>query len=308
MIGRVIEGALFGLVFIPLARLAPALSGRLRPCFASITWWLMPGRRRALRRTARMVLGPRASAADLDRHGRRVLLHLQDFIADVATIDRRSIDSLAARIRRFDGLDHLLAALRAGRGVILAGAHLGSFESAIAALRTASRVPVHVVFARDRIRAFDRARSAARRHLAMVEHPVGRGIDAWLALRDALDRGEVVAVLADRVMPGQRGATIRFFGRPATLPPGPVRLSAMTGAPIVPTFVIPSEDGGSTLRFEPPIEPDDADRAVDDHHPGQRALVAAIERAIRAAPDHWLVIEGPWVGAVERAATVAPVS
>lgn len=295
MIGRALEGALFSLLFIPLARHAPALSRRLRPFFASVTWWITPRYRAALRRTGRRVLGEEATALELDGHGRRVLRHLQDFIADVATIDQRTIDDLAARVSRFDGLDHLLQALRAGRGVILAGAHLGSFEGAIAALRRASRVPVHVVFARDRLRSFDRARSAARRHLEVVEHPVDGGVDTWLALRDALERGEVVAILADRVMPGQRGATLRFFGAAAHLPAGPMRLAAMTGAPVIPTFLIPGADGGGTLRFDGAIEANDPALSIDDDHPGQRLLVIAMERAIRAAPDHWLVVNGPWI-------------
>ncbi|MBM4114030.1 MAG: hypothetical protein FJ253_11800, partial [Phycisphaerae bacterium] len=172
VIAKAIEGLLFRWLFIPLARHAPWASRRLRPLFASITWRLLPNRRRTLRETARVLLGSRPSPREIDSHGRRVLLHLQDFIADVATIDRRPIEALASRVKRFDGLDHLLAALRSGRGAILASAHLGSFESAVAALRRASSVPVHVLFARDRIRAFDRARTLARRHLGVVEHPV----------------------------------------------------------------------------------------------------------------------------------------
>jgi len=308
VIAKAIEGLLFRWLFIPLARHAPWASRRLRPLFASITWRLLPNRRRTLRETARVLLGSRPSPREIDSHGRRVLLHLQDFIADVATIDRRPIEALASRVKRFDGLDHLLAALRSGRGAILASAHLGSFESAVAALRRASSVPVHVLFARDRIRAFDRARTLARRHLGVVEHPVEGGVDAWLALRDALARGELVAILADRVMPGQRGATISFFERASALPAGPVRLAAISGAPIVPTFMIPGSDGASTLRFEAPIEVDDATRAIDDSHPGQRALVRAMERAIRAAPDQWLVVEGPWIDRADRSGADAPLS
>ncbi len=295
MIGRRIEAALFAILLLPLARHAPAVSRRLQPFFAWVTWVCLPGRRRSLRRMARVVLGPAASPRDLDRHGRRVLRNIQAFIADVASIDRRSIDELAGRIRGFDGLDHLLGALHAGRGVIMASAHLGGFESAVAALRRLSQVPVHVAFLRDPIRAFDRQRTRARRRLGMVEHPLDGGVDAWLSLRDALQRGEVVTVLADRVMPGQRGATLRFFDRPALLPGGPVRLAGIAGAPIVPTFVVPAPDGGATLRFGPPIRVEDARRPIDDDHPAQRALVEAMERAILAAPEHWLTVDGPWI-------------
>jgi len=294
---RVIENALFACLFIPLARHAPALSRRMQPIFAWCSWRLHAGRRRSLRRTARILLGPGAAPRDLDRFGRRVMTNIQSFIADVATIDRRSVESLAAGIDRYEGLDVFLEVLRRGKGMILASAHLGSFESAVAALRRVSDVPVQVAFARDRLAAFDRVRSRARRHLRIIESPVDDGVQSWLAMRDALEHGAVVAILADRVMPGQQGATLRFLGQPSRLPTGPVRLAALSGAPLVPTFVIPGRDGRSTLRFEPPIEVTSDARAIDDDHPGQRSLIDAMERAIRAAPEHWLVVEGPWMNA-----------
>lgn len=294
-VGRALEGALFLLVFIPLARHAPRLSRGLRPLFVWITWIALPARRRALRRTARVVLGPAPNEQALDGHGRRVLANLQAFIADVATIDRRSVHELAARTPRYEGIERVLPLLDERRAMILAGAHLGSFESSMAVLRSKSDVPVHVVYSRDSLRAFDRIRARARRHLGIVEQTVERGVETWLALREALERGEVVAILADRVLPGQRGAVLPLFGVPAQLPMGPVRLAAITGAPIVPTFSIPGADGLQTLRFEPPIHVAAADEAAESR--AQRLLVDAIERAVRAAPAHWLVVDGPWIAA-----------
>jgi len=292
---RVLEGALFAGVLIPLARWAPALSRMLRPFFVWCTWLALPSRRRALRRTAEIVLGRSASWSDRSRHGRRVMTNIQAFIADVATIDRRSVMELAATIARFEGLDHLMGPLRAGQPIVMCGAHLGSFESSVAALRAVSAVPIHVVFAHDALGAFERARRRARRHLGIVEHAVDRGVETWLALREALGRGEVVAILADRLLPMQRGVVVPFFEVPAELPNGPLRLAAATGALVVPTFAIPVGNGRSILRFEPAIRVPDDGSPLDATHPAMSTLVAAMERAIRAAPDHWLVVDVPWV-------------
>lgn len=303
-IGRAVEGALFLLLFIPLARHAPWLSRRLRPLFVWITWLALPSRRRALRRTARIVLGPAPGERELNRHGRRVMTNLQAFIADVATIDRRSVRELAARTPRYEGIERVLPLLDERRAMILAGAHLGSFESSMAVLRSKSDVPVHVVYSRDSLRAFDRIRARARRHLGIVEQTVERGVETWLALREALESGEVVAILADRVLPGQRGAVMPLFGVPARLPTGPVRLAAITGAPIVPTFSIPGADGLQTLRFEPPIYVDGGDDGAEAR--AQRALIDAIERAVRTAPEHWLVVDAPWASAPTTTDATAP--
>lgn len=299
-VGKMVEGALFACLLIPLARHAPRLSRTLRPCFVWATWMTLAARRDSLRRTARIVLGPAATARELDQHGRRVLTHIQDFIADVATIDRRSVAEIAAPIDHMEGLEHLMRLVKAGAPAILAGAHLGSFESSVAALRAVSDVPIHVLFSRDALRSFDRVRSRARQHLGIIEQPVERGVETWLSMREALGRGELVAILADRLIPGQRGVIVPLFDVPAELPAGAVRLAAATGAPIVPTFVLPRPDGRSTLRFEAPLSvPADA-CAGDTHLPTHRALAQAIERAIRAAPDHWLVVSGPWVDGTAR--------
>lgn len=293
-IGRLVEGVFLACVIVPAARWLPPLSRALRPLLVRLAWIAFPRQRAAIRATSRVVLGSGATSRDVDRHARRVMRNIQDFIADVATIDRRSVSELAARSPEWDGVEQLVALVDAQRPVILASAHLGSFESAIAALRSVSAVPVHVVYARDSIGAFDRARSRARGHLGIVEQPVDRGLESWLALRDALGRGEIVTILADRCLPGQRGRWMPFLGRRGELPTGPVRLAALTGAPIIPTFSIPRPDGLATLRFEPAIEVANDGRPVDEHHPAQQALVRAMERAIRAAPEHWLVVDGPW--------------
>lgn len=292
---RLVEGALFALLLIPLARWAPPLSRLLRPLFVRVTWVALPRRRASLRRLGRRVLGPQASAQSLDAHGREVLSNIQSFIADVATIDRRSVAELAARVDRIEGLEHLEPRLAERRGVILASAHLGCFESAVATLRAVSDVPIHIAYSRDALRAFERTRARARRHLNIVEQPIEAGVATWMALRDALEQGAVVAILADRVLAAQSAIIECFLGAPARLPNGPLRLAALAQAPIVPTFVIPQQRGGMVLRCEPPIWVDRDHRVQDGPHPAQRQLVAAMERAILAAPAHWLTVDGPWL-------------
>ncbi|MBX3356571.1 MAG: lysophospholipid acyltransferase family protein [Phycisphaeraceae bacterium] len=294
MVATSLENALFALLLIPMARWTPGLSRLVRPLLARFTWMLMAGRRRSLRRTGRILFGPRASPEALDRFGRRVLENIQSFIADVASIDRCTVAEVGARVVHFENLDRFMSVVSERRGAILVSAHLGSFESAVAAMRRVCDTPVHVLFARDHITAFDRVRSRARRHLGIVEHPVGDGVQSWLELHDALKRGELVTILADRTMPGQRGTATRFFGQSAELPLGPLRLAAASGAPLLPTFALPTLDGQWTLRFEPLIEVEPDGRTLDGEHPAQRRMVEAMERAIQEAPEHWLVVAGPW--------------
>jgi len=91
-------------------------------------------------------------------------------------------------------------------------------------------------------------------------------------------------------MPGQRGCAMPFLGVPdAVLPPGPLRLAASVGAPVVPTYCVRDGAGLHVIADDPlwPAEENLAAREVPAH-PVQRGLVESMERRIRAQPAEWL--------------------
>jgi predicted LPLAT superfamily acyltransferase len=61
-----------------------------------------------------------------------------------------------------------------------------------------------------------------------------------MKIRRCVDRGEFVAVLADRTLPGGRDRIARanFLGKPALFPEGPFRLSMVTRMPLVLTIAL----------------------------------------------------------------------
>jgi KDO2-lipid IV(A) lauroyltransferase len=268
---------------------APWASGVLRGGMARAAWLAMPAWRANLRRNAGLALGPGADAAARERCARAMMAAMQLAAAEVVQSSRATPDELRARATRFSGSE-AYAALRAKRrGAILAGIHMGAFEPALAWLVHIER-RVHVLYHPDASPRFERARSALRRRLGVVEHPITDGVAAWAGLQAALHADEVVVLHADRTMPGQRGASMPFLGlRDAQLPAGPVRLAASAGAPIVPTFCVRTPDGLHVIA-DPPIEVAPGALALREvpRHPAQRALVAAMEHRIRAQPSEWL--------------------
>ena len=54
-----------------------------------------------------------------------------------------------------------------------------------------------------------------------------------LRVRESLERGEMVGILADRAPAGQKMVTVPFLGDPAPLPTGPLVLCAALGVPVV---------------------------------------------------------------------------
>ena len=197
-------------------------------------------------RTAR-----RASAEFLHAvHGRparwrETFAHIYSFA--VTLLDR--VYMAAGDFDRFkvtiEGLPLLNRLLQDGRGCVLLGSHLGSFDLMALAHRVMDGRPISIMMRVD-------PRSKVRRIAGIDEFapnmiPLGRP-DSFLRAHDALTRGEVVALLADRVEGPAASLPARFFGRMTVMPVAPHVLAARSQAPVVMCFGL--YQGGNRYRIE----------------------------------------------------------
>lgn len=244
---------------------------------------------RILEDNARLALGPEVPQTRVDEVVLAMLRSAQRSLSEVLLSERFSADELAGRVTRHWGQEGYQAVRRTGRGLVIVSAHMGAFEPSLAWLRRyESRV--HVLFHRDPLPSFERARRRLRETLGVVEHPVADGVRAWAGLRDALLADEVVVLHGDRTMPFQRGSRVPFLGADDTvLPTGPVRLALACGSPIVPTFCYRSSAGLEIEMMDPIVHEAASLRAEEvARHPAQAAVAVALERAIRSHPEQWL--------------------
>lgn len=197
------------------------------------------------------------------------------------------------QVDRFDvsrhGHEHLAALARSGKGGILLGAHLGSFE-AMRAAGTAERIRIHIV---GYFRNAQRINAALERldpegHARVVEaNPDEVGF--VLKIREIVEAGGLVAILADRVHPGVRSTVVPFLGGRAAFPTGPFLLAAVLGCPVYLTFGL--YRGGK--RYDLYCEPF-AERVSLPRGRREEALVehvaryaGALEDKCRDAPYNW---------------------
>jgi KDO2-lipid IV(A) lauroyltransferase len=250
-----------------------------------------PSVRRGTRANARRLLGPGASARDVDGLARRILSSFYLACCDIGRSFSATREQLFGRVENIDGDEHYRAARAAGKGLIVVTAHMGSFEVGMAALRERERAKIHVVFRRDPFERFERLRSGLRSRLGVEEAPVDDGWTVWMRLRDALLADEVIVLQGDRVMPGQKGEPVPFLGGKMLLPAGPVKMALATGAPIVPIFSVRTTGGKVRLFVEPAIyvEPVESN-AAGAPHPALLQWAAVLERYVRAYPDQWLML------------------
>lgn len=147
------------------------------------------------------------------------------------------------------GLETLHAAAERGQGLVLLGAHMGSFEALRAVGGAGAPVEVrmlmHTANAGPADALFDSLDPARR--AAVIE--LGRP-EAMLAAREAIERGGVVGMLADRAPHDERMIAVDFLGAPAPFPGGPMTLAAVLHAPVVLGFGLWLGPRRYLLRFE----------------------------------------------------------
>jgi predicted LPLAT superfamily acyltransferase len=130
-----------------------------------------------------------------------------------------------------EGEAQLQAHTAAGRGALLLGAHMGSFEVMHALGRHRGALRVAMAMYEDNARKISGILKAI--NPALVPDIVSLGkIDAMLNISERLDRGAYVGVLSDRTLGEEAVQAVTLLGRQAFLPIGPMRAAAILRCPV----------------------------------------------------------------------------
>jgi predicted LPLAT superfamily acyltransferase len=194
--------------------------------------------------------GRRASAAYLRRvhatpAGRAALghaprtwdsfLHYRAFALSI--VDRLSIwfgktDDFQLEIHGFEPFDRLA---QEKRGAIVLGAHLGSFD-VMRMLAERHKTVVNVLmFTVNAQRINQNFRELSPEVETHVIHVDPASVESVFEVRRCLARGEHVAILGDRIEPGDRHRSSRvpFLGGQVELPQAPFLLASLLGCPVL---------------------------------------------------------------------------
>jgi KDO2-lipid IV(A) lauroyltransferase len=186
---------------------------------------------------------------------------------------------------RYEGFEHYEAAKAKGRGILFATAHLGNWElSAFAhALLTE---PMSVVVRPLDNPGIDRI---VERYRGLSGNTLLSKRDFARSIFEALKRNEPVGILVDQNSSAENGAFVPFFGSAACANLTFAKLAARSGAAVIPGFAIWSQaEGRYILKFWPEVP-------ISGDAEGDTARIqAAIETAVREAPEQWLWIHRRW--------------
>jgi predicted LPLAT superfamily acyltransferase len=252
---------------------------------------LAPGERRASIDYLRRILGRRPLVRERYRH----TFTFASTILDRLFLLNERYDVLEVSIEGEELMQDLLARRQ---GAILLGAHLGSFEMMSAVGRRQPGLRTAMAMFREQASIVATLFGAGHSPNAPEIITLGR-LDAMLRIRDCLDQGHMIGMLADRTFGESDAQVVPFLGSPALFPLGPMRAAAAMRCPVI--FMTGLYRGGNRYHV--------VFRQLTDFSrplPGGRnsqvrvaieQYVALLEQFCRSDPYNWFNFYDFWQGA-----------
>jgi len=266
------------------ARLPAQTAHRLAVVGGTIEWAARPAKRRTLAENLAHAVGLEYADPRMRGVVRREIVNEARRSADLLWSIARP-DELLEQVR-IEGRAGVDAALAEGRGVILAGPHIGGWEVVVPVPAAVLDVPVAVLVNDDWLAW---AVEDIRRRAGLEVEYLGAGPRPLLR---RLRRGHALLMFSDIVPEADvRTLPVRFLDDVAWLPAGPAALARMADAVIVPLAVLPLDRRAWVIELGDPIDPRlaEGDAASADHAILQR-MADAWSDVIRRHPEWWAAV------------------
>jgi predicted LPLAT superfamily acyltransferase len=221
-------------------------------------------------------------------HCWHVFRHFHCFAATI--LDR--VYLLRGEFERFritvHGKELLQHQIETGKGSILLGSHLGSFE-VLRALGVMQRgfplkVLMDTVHNQNITRFFDALNPKIAGTVIAPDRP-----DTLIRVKESLDNGDFVGMLGDRVFGGDKTTQCQFLGAPATFPAGPILLAAMMRCPVILFFGLYRGGNRYEIYFEhfADVIVLERDRRAEETQLWMQRYAERLEHYARLAPYNW---------------------
>jgi predicted LPLAT superfamily acyltransferase len=218
-------------------------------------------------------------------HDRIYLINDRHELFDIRVHNQQLIDDLVAR----------------GDGAFLIGAHLGSFEVLRAVGRRQPGLRIAMAMYEENARKINAALTAINPAAQQDVVALGR-VDSMIHVHDLLAQGTVVGMLGDRSLRSDDTRQVAFFGEPAALPLGPLRMAAIMKRPVL--FMTGLYRGGNRYDIHFETLADFTAMAPRGRTPAvQTAMTryaALLEQHCRMAPYNWFNFFDFWRAPLSR--------
>lgn len=254
----------------------------------ALLYHFSPRLRAVFRHNIGHVLGPEADEEQLDAAVRQAFVNVAKGHHDLFRVNRLSIEQIKERVH-IEGMPYLEEVLARGQGVVVFTAHVGNVDI-VGQVPLAYGIPITgAAMHAQPERLFQYTLKLRQSHGLRLLPSDG----PMIGLIRALKRGEIIALPCDRLT-GDSARPIDFFGSPARLPDGPVRIALRTGAPLIPAFVLRQPDDSFVIQVGPPLDLIRTGDMEADVAAGMEGVVRAMEGHIVQHPEQWLVAAPVW--------------
>ncbi len=240
------------------------------------------------------VLGADPDDADdrviLDRWARRSFRAYARYWVEGARLGRTPPIEVEQRTL-VQGLRYLVEGMAAGKGVIMALPHVGSWEFGGAFLATQG-LPMTAVA--ERIEPPELFEFFVEQRAAMGLTIVPLDASSGSSVISTLRRGGLVGLLSDRDLAGN-GIEVEFFGETTTMPAGPATLAIRSGAQLVTGAVYSGPGRDHRALVQPPLDTTRRGSLREDVTRLTQGIATRFEGLIRQAPDQWHVFQPLWL-------------
>jgi len=255
---------------------------------AVLVYYLVPGRRLiALYNLTRAF--PEKSENELTRIAKGVYRNFGILLAEFVDIPHLNAEKIND-LMEIKGMENYVKARAKNKGVIILTAHFGNWELLAAAFAVIAK-PVTVLH-----RPLDN--SALENIVSWVRSSTGnRFIPAKRAMRGMLrclgEKGNL-GLLIDQNWSRKESCFVEFFKRPACTSSGLAHLVLITGAPVLPAFLIRNEEGKYVMQIGAELEIIETGNMDSDVVANTQRFASVIEEVIRQHPEQWFWVHQRW--------------
>ena len=182
-----------------------------------------PSARRASKSYLRLALGREPTARDRFLH----VLYFATTIHDRVYLINGQFEKFNISVEG----EELMRKYLGGRGVMLLGAHMGSFEVMHSVGRRLGGLRITMAMYEDNARKISSILAAINPKMEPDIVSLGR-VGAMIDIAGRLDQGGFVGVLGDRTLGAEGAEAVSLLGEPANLPQGPLRAAAILRCPV----------------------------------------------------------------------------
>ncbi len=247
---------------------------------------------RTLQANLRMALGPEASEEQVFQTARAALRHAGMAYFELYHALGVGPEAFLAAVRSTPLTDYYVdEMLTQERGMVVVTVHMSNFD--LAGLAFAYRgLHLNVLAYANPTSGYD-MQNKIRLKGGINLMPID--VSALRRSLEALHAGQLVVTGIDRPDPYGGGEMLPFFGKPARLPVGHVRLALQTGAPVVVAHCeYRPTDRSYAVHVSRWLEMEHVGSRQENILHNARRVLAVGEELIRARPEQWLMFYRVW--------------